>query len=240
MPIAHLWDAHNENTASLTTLAITSGIAAIGSTVFVNFATDSANGTTCTCADSKGNTYTQQLDQNASVGAQTHQYVFRAPITVALVGTDTITLTLSVASTRRAGYATAYSGLDNSAAADKTTTGNGTTVASMSGMSTAAIAQPDELQLTLFALNVTNATTSTYTDSGTGQTAVGSSVQTAGATTDKSAPFSWRIHTAVATPSSAGVSGTNIAGWLGAIRTYRGYSPAKGGIHAVKRTWAGR
>src|SRR5437867_3588971 len=106
-------------------LSLTAGVAA-GNTVIVTFAMDPAtcSAGTCsgpvTCADSKGNTYSKDADvANGSSTSGARTVIFSAPVTTALVSTDTITVTHPSA-TARAMSVSEFSGLATTAALDKT------------------------------------------------------------------------------------------------------------------------
>ena len=133
------------STTAGTTLAVTvptAGVAA-GNRVIVTVALDPASGTV-SCADTKSNVYTKDLDVTQGSGTSgVRTVIFSAPVTTALVSGNTITVTHpSLAA--RAMNADEFSGIVASGALDKIASAVGSSTTASSG-STATTAQANEL-----------------------------------------------------------------------------------------------
>ena len=138
--------------ATSSTITLTAG-AAVGSTVLVGIAWESAAGSVPTISaatDSKGNTYTTTPDVSANAGTTVAVAVLRARLTTALVSGDTITVTVSGGSRGRwALQADGFSEV-NTSPLDKTTSNAPASSASLSTGVTTATAQAFELVYCVF------------------------------------------------------------------------------------------
>lgn len=112
MAVAHLGVLGSAQSAtSGTTLPITlTAGAAVGDTVCVAFLASIGTGTTWSCTDSKGNTWSQSTPRYEA--AQAGIIVFYSKLTTALVSGDTITPAISAAATHRVGIVNGFSGVN--------------------------------------------------------------------------------------------------------------------------------
>lgn len=138
--------------ASSSTITLTAG-AAVGSTVLVGIAWESAAGSVPTISaatDSKSNTYTTTPDVSVNAGTTVAVAVLRARLTTALVSGDTITVTVSGGSRGR--WAMQADGFDdvNTSPLDKTASNAPGSSASLSTGVTSATAQAFELVYAAF------------------------------------------------------------------------------------------
>jgi hypothetical protein len=139
--------------ASSSTITLTAG-AAVGSTVLIGIAWESAAGSVPTISaatDSKSNTYTTTPDVSVNAGTTVAVAVLRARLTTALVAGDTITVTVSGGSRGRwALQADAFDDVNASTPLDKTTSNAPGSSASLSTGVTTATAQAFELVYAIF------------------------------------------------------------------------------------------
>ncbi|MEW5852533.1 MAG: hypothetical protein AB2A00_27350 [Myxococcota bacterium] len=117
---------------AVTTLSITLGTTVpVNNRVVITFAMDDPSGGTITASDSRGNTYSTDLDVRSQ--NQVRAFMFSANTTTALVPGDTISVTFPSV-TAKAMTVAYFSGLAQTGAVDVTTstTGSGTSVTSNS------------------------------------------------------------------------------------------------------------
>ncbi len=119
----------NTNQASgNTTLAVTVPVAGVaqGNFLAVYFAED-ADGTNPTCADTRGNTYTRQVNaSSANTNAVARLAIFTAPVTTALVSGDTITVSWTTATVAEAMSVSEFVNVDVLDVTPVTATGSST------------------------------------------------------------------------------------------------------------------
>jgi len=177
-----LGTAGNNTTSASLLLTLTAG-ASVGNTVIVTFAMDPASGSV-TCADSKGNIYTSDMDvTNGSGTSGVRTVVCSAAVTNALVSGNTITISHpSVAS--KAVSATEFSGLDTAARVDQTVSATGTSATPSSGP-TAATSQPAELLIGAIGVETKGSESFTPT-AGSGYTALAAGASSSSGTADQS------------------------------------------------------
>src|SRR5262249_35107048 len=128
----------------------------VGDTIIITVALDPASGTV-SCADSKGNAYTKDVDVTKGSGTSgVRSVIFSSPVKTALAGGNTITVTHpSLAA--RAMRADEFVGLLTSSYRDKTKTGTGTNATPSSG-STGNTTQARELVIGAVGVEISNQT----------------------------------------------------------------------------------
>ena len=211
---------NSDGTSSNTTIPVTvpaAGVAA-GNTVIVELAMDSSN-VTVSCADSRGNSYTNDADVTNSNSGSARAVIFSATVGTALVSGDAITVTFSGQVAPKAISALEFSGLvSGSGRLDKTASGanNGT---SMTTASTTTTSQADELLIGAFAVrlkSVSFTAGSNYTGAG------GVTMNLSPASNNVAAFPEYRIVSAtgayLANGSNGGSTSTD---WAALITTYK-------------------
>jgi hypothetical protein len=187
---------------------------AVGNTVLVSFNCTDAGATTVTATDSKGNMWsTDTVASNTATGTTTTA-IMRSTISVALVATDTITVTINTANKVLTMLVTEWSDLDGP---DQVANAGGTTTAFDSGL-TPTTTQPDEL--VCGALGWNRVADSTYTP-GTGLTGLTAVTANQG-TTRSATSIEYKIVSVTGTYKADGTFGSiQTAGWEVICRTYK-------------------
>jgi len=139
-------------TGGATTVVITTtaGVA-VNDEAFMSISVRQETGLTVnSCADTRGNTWVKELDAlSGDSASHVHIALFRSRITTAIQVGDTITVTLSGASSRRSGVAMSVGGIRSPSPLDKTATATLTsTTAADSGL-TANTAEAGEFAIGL-------------------------------------------------------------------------------------------
>lgn len=141
MPITRVGLIEQIDQASSTTHAYTVGASGVsqGSFVVLRCGTVNAGRTMTGVVDSKGNTYTLDVNDSTTVA-----FIASGYISTALVNGDTITVTIDVAATFM-GDAVEYTGIVSSGALDQTKTNSNGVSTSWTTTATAPTTQADEL-----------------------------------------------------------------------------------------------
>ncbi len=193
------------------------GVAA-GNTVIIAIALDYSSSNTPpipSCSDSKGNTYTLDVEHNQ--GNFMQGAICSAPVTTALVSGDTITVT-HASLNATAMSANEFSGLLTSGVLDKTAKSAGIATTTPNSTATATTTQADEL---LFGtVSIEDPPTITFT-AGAGFTALtGAGTTGASGNSNMTVYPEYRIVTSTGAYSAAGTLSA-ASNWIAAIATYK-------------------
>jgi len=162
--IAFVRSASASSSTSSTTVAASFPTNAAGDLLVV-VAEWNDNGATATIADTALNSYSVALGPVDNPDSQFRQQIWFVANSAASAGTNTVTVTFSVAQAAKSILIHEYSGLNTSSPLDRSASASGTGTALGSGL-TAATAQADEL---IFGIGTNDTATVTHT-AGTGFT----------------------------------------------------------------------
>ena len=214
----------NSSTSTGTTISVTvpAGGVAAGNTIIVSFATDPTNTPTgaVTVADTKGNIYTKDADiANGTGTSGVRTLVFSAPVTVALVSGNTITVTYPSAAAKAVSICYA-NGLISASRVDVTHTGTGNSTAPTSG-ATANTTQASELLIG--AIGTESRTSSTTMTAGSGYTLLNNASADTGSSGSSITIFPeyQPVYVTGTYTANGTLSGSTSRNWAAVIVTYK-------------------
>jgi predicted secreted protein len=214
----------NSSTSTGTTISVTvpAGGVAAGNTIIVSFATDPTNTPTgaVTVADTKGNIYTKDADiANGTGTSGVRTLVFSAPVTVALVSGNTITVTYPSAAAKAVSICYA-NGLISASRVDVTHTGTGNSTAPTSG-ATANTTQTSELLIG--AIGTESRTSSTTMTAGSGYTLLNNASADTGSSGSSITIFPeyQPVYVTGTYTANGTLSGSTSRNWAAVIVTYK-------------------
>lgn len=217
--ISHLSDPCQATSSDNTHITLTGCSASVGDLFTLCVVTASSN-TAVTAADTAGNTYSVSTDSLASNGA-IREITLYTPVTTAITGGTTITITFASSAVEKAAVAGRYSGLQQSNLVDKALSQQGNST-SPNTATTGTLSQPDELLLGCAAIQA-DYTSRPYSALAPATTGL---VFGQIGTTNREVAAAWQIVNSTASTAINGTIGSGSkAQWAAGITSFKGAPP---------------